>query len=148
MLVLFIINGIAFSIFIGTSFAPVLICYTVQLIFYAVNGMLAGWQADETRSVQVRRVGFRGEVVRFNLANYVVTGALSGLVLAVLAVASYFITDMALTSLVPGMEILVLIGLTGTLWVFAVVDALAAVAIGAIGGVIYERAFAAPGRRH
>jgi hypothetical protein len=147
MLVLFIMNGIAFSVSTSTGYGPVLLCYTVQLLFYAVNGMLAGWQADETRAVQTRRVGFRGEVVRLNLANYVANGALAGLVLAVMATISYLVTDMALTAIVPGMEILVLIGLSGPSWIFMIVDGLAAIGIGAIGGIIYERVFAAPGRR-
>jgi hypothetical protein len=45
------------------------------------------------------------------------------------------------------MEILLFIGLSGTYWMFIIVDTLAAIAIGAIGGAIYERVFAAPGRR-
>jgi len=147
MLVLFIVNGIAISIFAGTGFAPVLICYTVQLVFYAANGMLAGWQADETRAKQVRRVGFKGEVVRLNLANYVSTGALAGLVLSLLAALSYLVTDWALATIVPGMQILTLIGMAGPFWMIVIVDILAAVSVGAIGGIIYERLLAAPGRR-
>lgn len=147
MLVLFIVNGVAVSIFAGSGFAPVLICYSVQLIFYAINGMLTGWQADETRATQVRRVGFRGETVRLNLANYVANGALAGLVLALLAAISYLVTDWALAALVPGMQVLTLIGMAGPFWMIIIVDVLAAVSVGAIGGILYDRMFAAPGRR-
>jgi hypothetical protein len=147
MLVLFIVNGIGLSIFSGTGFAPALICYSEQLVFYAINGMLAGWQADETRALQVRRVGHRGEKVRLNLANYLGIGALAGLVLALLAAIAYLITDWALAFIMPGMQILTLIGMAGPFWMIIVVDILAAMSVGAIGGIIYERMFAAPGRR-
>ncbi len=147
LLVVFFVNGIGIVIFSGTGFAPALICYPVQLIFYAINGMLAGWQADETRAVQLRTVGFRGEKVRLNLANYVGTGALAGLVLAILATISYFLLETAVIALVPGLQILALISVSSGLWLFILVDTMAAIAFGMLGGVIYERMFAAPGRK-
>jgi hypothetical protein len=144
---LFFINGVGAAIFSGSGFAPALICYPIQLIFYAINGMLAGWQADETRAVQTRRVGFRGEVVRLNLANYVSNGALAGLVLAILGAITYFLAQQALAAIIPVLQILCLVGVAGPLWLFIVVDTLAAVAAGMLGGAIYDRMFAAPGRR-
>ena len=147
VLVLFLINGIAATIFSGSGFAPALICYPIQLVFYAINGMLAGWQADETRAVQTRRVGFRGEVVRLNLANYVSNGALAGLVLAIAGAIIYFLAQQALAAIMPVLEILALVGFMGPIWIFIIVDILAATAIGALGGVIYDRIFSAPGRR-
>jgi len=118
-----------------------------KLIDTAINGMLAGWQADETRAVQTRRVGFRGEVVRLNLANYVSTGALAGLVLAIAGSIIYFLAQQALAAIMPVLEILALVGFMGPIWIFIIVDTLAATGIGALGGVIYDRVFAAPGRR-
>jgi len=147
VLVLFFINGIGVAIFSGTGFTPALICYPLQVIFYAVNGMLTGWQADETRAIQVRRVGFRGETVRLNLANYVGNGALAGLVLAILAAITYFLAQQAIAQIIPGLQILALIGVFGGLWLFILVDTLVAIAFGMLGGVIYDRMFAAPGRR-
>ena len=147
LLILFLINGIGSAIFTTTGFTPAMICYPIQLIFYAINGMLAGWQADETRAVQTRRVGFRGERVRLNLANYVLNGVLAGLVLAALGALVYFLTQGALAVIIPGLEILFFIDWSGPMWLFLIVDTFAAITVGALGGLIYDRVFAAPGRR-
>lgn len=144
--VLFVANGLAVNIFVvsGFTFSPAMICYPVQLSAYVVNGMIAGWQADVTRSKHLRRVGHRGERrVQRNLPEYMKHGALAGLVLAVLAAVIYLASNAVLTTFVP------LVGLVGLSapWLLIVVDLVASTGLGMIGGIIFDRLLSAPGRR-
>jgi hypothetical protein len=141
--VIFVANGLAVTVFAATGFSASLICYPVQLLAYVLNGILAGWQADLTRSVYLRQVGHRGERVRRNLPEFIKEGALAGLLLAILAAVMYFASTAVVSSLVP------LIALVGFIapWLLVVVDLVVSTGLGALGGLLYDRLFSAPGRR-
>ncbi|RLC91744.1 MAG: hypothetical protein DRI79_02085 [Chloroflexi bacterium] len=141
--VIFVANGLGASIFAMTGFTIALICYPIQLLAYILNGILAGWQADLTRSVYLRQVGHRGERVRRNLPEFIKEGALAGLLLAILAAVMYFAGTTAVSSLIP---LVTLVGFTAP-WLLVVVDLVTGTGLGALGGIIYERLLSAPGRR-
>jgi hypothetical protein len=143
--VVFVANGLAVSVFVasGFTFSPAMICYPVQLVAYILNGMLAGWQADLTRSHQIRQVGHRGERVQRNLPEYLMHGALAGLILAILAALMYFASNIVISTFVP---LVALVGMTAP-WLLIVVDLVAGTGLGMLGGIVYDRWFSAPGRR-
>lgn len=148
LLVGFFIYRISLSAFNGSGIVPPLIGYLIQLfVFYVLNGMLAGWQADETRAAQTRKVGFRGETVRLNLANYIGNGALAGIALAAFMLIAQLMARSTLEQFDPGMQLLSQVSQGDSAGLFVLVDTLGAIAFGMIGGAIYDRVFAAPGRR-
>jgi hypothetical protein len=46
--VMMIANGLGAAVFAATGFTLALVCYAIQVLAYALNGVLAGWQADLT----------------------------------------------------------------------------------------------------
>ena len=143
--ILFVANGLAVTLFAASAFtfSPAMICYPVQLLAYILNGILAGYQADITRSKQLRGVGHIGERVRVNLPNYIVNGALAGLVLAILASLIYLASNAVLTTFVP---IVAVVGLSAP-WLLIIVDIVAGIGLGMVGAWIYDRWLSTPGRR-
>jgi len=142
LIAIFIGNGLGAGIFALTGFSMAYICYPVQLLAYVVNGIIAGQQADATRRAYVRYTGKPGERVQISLPNYIMHGALAGLCLTIFAAIVYFVGSSVLAELVPLAD---LIGFS-TPWQFIVVDAVASISLGAVGGIIFDRMFAMPGR--
>ena len=139
----FVGNALAAGVFAYTGWSTALVCYPIQLLAYIANGLLGGWQADETRRALVPTVGPPGARVRRNVPNYIAIGAIAGLVLAVLAALVYFLTTSLAVELIPG---LALFGFA-TPWAFVVVDGVLSIGLGALGGIIWDRLFSMPGRR-
>lgn len=143
--VLFVANGLAVTVFAASAFtfSPAMICYPVQLIAYAINGMIAGWQADITRAKYLRHVGHKGEQVQRNLPEYLLQGALAGFILAVLAALIYLASNAVVSTFVP---LVALVGFSAP-WLLIIVDVVASTGLGMLGAIIYDRLLSAPGRR-
>lgn len=137
VLPLFVCNGLAASLFSSTSQTTALIFYPIQMLFYFVNGMIAGWQADETRKADPS--GIR----RRKIPNYMAIGAVAGFSLAILAALVYFLADQTASQLLPGLQ---LTGLLNTPWLYIAIDIIASVGLGMLGGVVYANRFALPAR--
>lgn len=130
LIVLMAINSVAFGLSSVTGGAS-LICYPIQLMAYLVNGLISG-------SFEQKR--YRNNVIlnpRLPKPNYLVVGALGGLVVTIIAAVVYVIVTTASVALVPPAA-----GLIGsTLPILIGIDAIAAIGLGAIGGFFYGRYF-------
>jgi len=143
LLLLFACNGLGLALFSATNLSVALIFYPAQMLFYILNGIFAGGQADSTRAKKTRQVGHQGERVQLNRPNYLLDGAVAGLTLAILAAIVYFVASNTATQILPGLQ---LTGWGDTPLLFLALDAFAAISLGMVGGLIYDRYFAAPSR--
>lgn len=137
LLLLFACNGLGLALFSATNLLVALIFYPAQMLFYILNGIFAGGQADSTRAKKTRQFD------QLNRPNYLLTGAVAGLTLAILAAIVYFVASNTATQILPGLQ---LTGWGDTPLLFLALDAFAAISLGMVGGLIYDRYFAAPSR--
>jgi hypothetical protein len=129
--VLFVVNTLSIS-FTGTGQGISIICYSVQLFAYLLTGMLAGhWEKDR----------YLKERIRNPLApppNYLIAGALAAVVVVLFAAIVYIATNAAVVDLVPAGTLL----LGNSIFVLLLVDAVAAIGLGSVGGLVYGRILA------
>lgn len=130
LIALMAVNSVAFGLASITGGAS-LICYPVQLIAYLLNGFLSG-SFEQRRYTNNKRLN-----PRTPKPNYLVVGALGGLVVTIIAAIVYVVVTTASVSLVPPAAALI----GSTLPILIGLDAIAAMGLGAIGGFFYGRYF-------
>jgi len=108
-----------------------LICFPLQLLVYFFNGWLAG-RLENDRYVKKRRLN-----PLTPRPNYLIIGAAAGLVMALIAAIVYLCVDAAVISLAPAGKVLLGSSVVGLI----IIDAVAAIGLGSLGGMIYSRLF-------
>lgn len=130
LIVLMAINSVAFGLSSVTGGAS-LICYPIQLLAYLLNGFISG-SFEQKRFANNKRLN-----PLTPKPNYLIVGAMGGLVVTIIAAVVYVIVTTASVALVPPAA-----GLIGsTLPILIGIDAIAAIGLGAIGGFFYGRYF-------
>lgn len=130
LIVLMAVNSVAFGLSSLTGGAS-LICYPIQLMVYLINGLISG-SFEQKRYLNNKRLN-----PLTPKPNYLVVGALGGLIVTIIAAIVYVIVSTASVSLIPPAATLI----GSTLPILIGIDAIAAIGLGAIGGFFYGRYF-------
>lgn len=130
LVVLFVINTLAFGAATITG-GTALVCYPVQLLAYLFNGLLS-CQLDSGRQKILRQLNPRRPA-----PNYMIIGALGGLVLSLIAAGAYVLTSRAAVALAPPVGAI----FGSSLILMIAIDAVAAIGLGLLGGLIYNQYF-------
>ena len=137
LLGLFIINSIGITL-LENQINAGLICYPIQILAYTLNGFIAGSQARSSFNKATRVVGRKGETVRRQHPEYLVQGAIAGILLGIISVIVYFAVGAAAQELIPLVTIF-LDFTSASAILFLIVDFTISVGAAVIGSLIYSR---------
>ncbi len=146
LLILFLINSIGIALFSATGIWGLFIFYFIQIFGYILNGVIAGAQARSSHLKANRRVGHQYEKVQRTHPNYVAQGFLAGIILSVIALVIYMLAYSTAGVLIPYLDSVLaisgwLVGGSAPVTLLIVVDMVACIGSGTLGGLIYEHVF-------
>lgn len=131
LIILFVINTLSFD-FADAGQGASMICYSGQLFAYLFTGILAG-KLEQDNYRKRKRINPLAPP-----PNYFIVGALAAVVVVLFAAIVYVAVNAAVVDLVPAGTLV----LGESIPVLLVVDAVAAIGLGVVGGLIYKRVFA------